>query len=525
MTLWTKMLRAHASSRPGSFRWASRSAETSFMSAAWTASSTSSRSRGYRLRAIVIQWRRKASRTAPRRGSGAPDCAERSTARIASGGPVSTGASKDAPAPRRASRQGRTPRDTFPSPVRLEWQVPLRRLTRARRAPYSFARKMMLFRTLALLAAAAASMAGGPARATTHRAVLCGETVKSSLEAVQAFDFTAVEGETVSITVAATACAAKRCATLGWGLTDSKGRPIPTTGGQLCGGQCEAHLPASDTFTIWVGAIGGPGREFFLSLDAVSATAGGQPNGPPSPSCARTGADGQPDGTRVIDATAPMAGAVSVAGDADTFTFVGAPGDVLRVEVSPTGAAFDPQWQLFDPRGERVLTADGAASCASACDTQSLASAGTFTIEVSDARLDASGAYAIRLARGSTTDTTTSVTLPAITTTTMVTLPAITTTTMVTLPPITTTTTPGPVGLHELAVTLRPPAAAVLSEQMGAALAASGDTILIGAPHDGTAAHDAGLVYAVGVAGGPASPGFGRLLGTLRTPGTPAAGD
>jgi len=56
---------------------------------------------------------------------------------------------------------------------------------------------------------------------------------------------------------------------------------------------------------------------------------------------------------------------------------------------------------------------------------------------------------------------------------------------------------------------------------MGAALATSGNTFLIGGPRDGSAAPDAGIVYEVSAS----SPTFGRLLRVLRKPGTPAAGD
>src|SRR5206468_9831089 len=74
----------------------------------------------------------------------------------------------------------------------------------------------------------------------------------------------------------------------------------------------------------------------------------------------------------------------------------------------------------------------------------------------------------------------------------------------------------------ELALTLRPPeTASSVPEQMGAALAAGGDMFLIGAPRDGSAAPDAGIVYVVSAS----SPTFGRLLRVLRKPGTPAAGD
>ncbi|HYT25766.1 MAG TPA: hypothetical protein VEP73_04695, partial [Actinomycetota bacterium] len=127
--------------------------------------------------------------------------------------------------------------------------------------------------------------------------------------------------------------------------------------------------------------------------------------------------------------------------------------------------------------------------------------------------------------------TTTSVTLP----TTTLTLPLSTTTTRspttttastatTTRPPTTTSTTgpPATAPLFELAQTLRPARTpSSVPERMGAALAASGGTFVIGAPGDSSEAPDAGIVYVVSAS----SPTFGRLLRVLRKPGTPAAGD
>src|SRR5207253_3261614 len=101
------------------------------------------------------------------------------------------------------------------------------------------------------------------------------------------------------------------------------------------------------------------------------------------------------------------------------------------------------------------------------------------------------------------------------------TLPVVTTTTSLTSATLPATMAP----LFELALTLRPPeTASSVPEQMGAALAAGGDTFLhflIGAPRDGSAAPDAGIVYVVSAS----SPTFGHLLRVLRKPGTPAARD
>src|SRR5438128_310666 len=95
---------------------------------------------------------------------------------------------------------------------------------------------------------------------------------------------------------------------------------------------------------------------------------------------------------------------------------------------------------------------------------------------------------------------TTTFTLP-VTTLTLVTSSTAVPSTIITL--VTTTTTPTPSTsttepLFELGLTLRPARTpSAVPEQMGAALAVRGDTLLIGAPRDGSAAPDAGIVYVV----------------------------
>src|SRR6266436_2592271 len=119
---------------------------------------------------------------------------------------------------------------------------------------------------------------------------------------------------------------------------------------------------------------------------------------------------------------------------------------------------------------------------------------------------------------------TTTLTLPLSTTTTRSPTTTTASTATTTRPPTTTSTTgpPATAPLFELALTLRPARTpSSVPERMGAALAASGGTFVIGAPGDGSAAPDAGIVYVVSAA----SPTFGRLLRVLKKPGTPAAGD
>src|SRR5437763_503054 len=119
---------------------------------------------------------------------------------------------------------------------------------------------------------------------------------------------------------------------------------------------------------------------------------------------------------------------------------------------------------------------------------------------------------------------TTTLTLPLSTTTTRSPTTTTASTATTTRPPTTTSTTgpPATAPLFELAQTLRPARTpSSVPERMGAALAASGGTFVIGAPGDSSAAPDAGIVYVVSAS----PPTFGRLLRVLTKPGTPAAGD
>src|SRR2546425_694885 len=116
---------------------------------------------------------------------------------------------------------------------------------------------------------------------------------------------------------------------------------------------------------------------------------------------------------------------------------------------------------------------------------------------------------------------TTTLTLPLSTTTTRPPTTTTASTATTTRPPATTSTTrpPALAPLFELALTLRPARTpSSVPERMGAALAASGNTFVIGAHSDGSAAPDAGIVYVVSAS----SP---SLLRVLRNPGTPAAAD
>jgi hypothetical protein len=305
-----------------------------------------------------------------------------------------------------------------------------------------------------LVSALVAASLATPAAAQT-KPILCGETVHRVLAETVAVDevgFDARANEVVSITAVADLASGSE---VYWSLVDPNGMFVWTSGflGLVCHGQCETvPLPATGRYTIQVYPALGP-IEYDLTLEAVSETANGLPNGPPSPTCARG-----LDGTRVIDEGKPQDGDIAAAGDTDTFTLVAKEGEVLLIAIDPTtgnmeenGGVFDPQWELFDRAGVPVRL-DGRASnaCNKECETIPLSSTGTFTIKVSDTRLNAAGKYTISFKRGApptTTTTTTSTTTtsldPGTTTSTTGTTTSTTETTLETTTTtlVTTTTT------------------------------------------------------------------------------------
>jgi len=152
----------------------------------------------------------------------------------------------------------------------------------------------------------------------------------------------------------------------------------------------------------------------------------------------------------------------------------------------------------------------------------------TFTVPVTTLTLPVTTTFTVpitTLTLPVTTLTFSTTTLTRVTSTTAVPSTTITLVTTTTTPtPSTTSTTlpPTTAPLFDLALTLRPARTpSSVPEQLGAALAVKGDTFLIGAPRDGSAVPDAGIVYVVGAS----SSTFGQLLRVLRKPGTPAAGD
>ena len=73
----------------------------------------------------------------------------------------------------------------------------------------------------------------------------------------------------------------------------------------------------------------------------------------------------------------------------------------------------------------------------------------------------------------------------------------------------------------QLGLTLQKPPVAAAADQLGAAVAALGNTVVLGAPGDGSAGVNAGAAFLVD--GDPTSPTFGTVQQTLTAP-RPAAG-
>ena len=104
---------------------------------------------------------------------------------------------------------------------------------------------------------------------------------------------------------------------------------------------------------------------YSVTLEAVSATADGQWNGPPNapgadaPVCQRTNAAGKADGTQVVSVGAPVGGTIDSPGETDTFTFVADAERVVTLQVAlllPAAGPFMPRARLFDPAGQPWAT-------------------------------------------------------------------------------------------------------------------------------------------------------------------------
>ena len=293
---------------------------------------------------------------------------------------------------------------------------------------------------LAILATALAT----PAGAAPPRKISCGVALSRVLAlGTDEFDLLAQPGEVVSISVVPAFHLPGF--TPRWSLVDAGQNPVLLSkGGSECTGRCETSpLPAGGTFRLSVYDPGLGLGSYTVSVEAVSATANGGDNGPPTPVCART-LFGQADGTQPIDDGGSRDGVINTGGETDTFTLLADAGDVLRAQIVSTGTfgSFTPVWQAFDATGAPITLTDGTLACGSTCDTVPLGVSGVVTLLVTDSDDDTIGPYTIGVTRirpyTTTVPTTTTTTEPSTTTTEETT----TSTTTTEAPPTTTSEVP-----------------------------------------------------------------------------------
>jgi hypothetical protein len=277
----------------------------------------------------------------------------------------------------------------------------------------------------------------------------CGETVRRTIE--QKFDFVSFEarmGEVVSITVAAVAEPIQDPNFAPeFQIEDPDGEPVTFTGGdnpRLCPSivhQCETtKLPLDGTYTLIVNDNGKKQKgTYAVTLEAVSQEADGAWNSPPTdsapdaPTCKRVSEIGKADGTQVIgfDEDGAVGGVIDEQGETDTFTFVGAVGQSVTIELGAfaSPAAFDLRARLFDPSGKQV----GIGDCTrdETCLRGPFTATGAYTIKIFEGSYTNTGEYTVTLRNPEATTTTTT----TITPTTTVNAPSTTTTLQVALHP------------------------------------------------------------------------------------------
>ena len=366
----------------------------------------------------------------------------------------------------------------------------------------------------------ASVLATVPARAAL--VIGCGQTFELATQKrddIEQLVFDAALNEVVSVTVAAAAGQEPNFNPEFFLESPAGDRIFFADGTQLCANaihQCETQpLPATGTYTINVRDAGRNQKgTFFLTLEAVSATAGGFSNGGPEgagchgPVCQRTNAAGKADGTQPVSVDAPAGGTIDSPGETDTFTFVVDADRVVTLQVAPllpAAGPFDPRAVVFDPAGQSV----GDVCLAGETCTFGPLVAGVHTVKIFDIDYTGTGDYTLLVADP----------LPSTTTTTI-------TPTTISSPTTTTTTLPQGAGdLYSVWKTLR--RQLPTGEALGTAIAADASRIVVGVPFDQTSGVPAGRAYVVDLAGLPPSPPDYRapILASLEKPGGAGAGD
>src|SRR5437667_454745 len=211
----------------------------------------------------------------------------------------------------------------------------------------------------------------------------CGEALSRQIGAAgetDTFTFAAQAGEAVSITVTAISDSLSPA----WSLLGPDGAPLVSG----CERRCEPSLQSSGTFTVEVFDSRDETGQYTIDLEPISATFNGEPNGPPSPVCARGD-----DGTQAIACGQALSRRIDAPGETDTFTFTAQAGEAVSIAVTLTSASDSvfPVWSLFGPDGASVIP-----NCGGRCQS-SLQSGGTFTVEVVDLFGFGTGPYVIDL--------------------------------------------------------------------------------------------------------------------------------
>src|SRR4029453_12529132 len=241
--------------------------------------------------------------------------------------------------------------------------------------------------------------------------IRCGETQRRTLE--QKFDrvsFNARSDEVISITVAPVADP----------VQDPNFDPefqlqgpdgdavffVGTAKPRVCdhfNHQCETGpLPLDGEYTIVINDTGKKqSGTYTVTLEAVSATAEGQWNGPPTPPppdapfCKRFNDAGKADGTQVATIDAPVGGVIDFPGETDTFTFVGTSGQTVSLTLpllTSAGGSFMPRARLFDPSGQPV---GEDCDLDEVCTRGPLSADGVYTVKVFELSYDSVGDYVL----------------------------------------------------------------------------------------------------------------------------------
>jgi hypothetical protein len=250
------------------------------------------------------------------------------------------------------------------------------------------------------------------ANAANAQPLPCGTTIEADIAAAgesDSYTFQAVMGERVAISLGEKPGGTSSFSPV-WRVIGPNG-PVPHDGG--FSGACAAgapcildSLPATAAYSIVVDSGNTATGPYSITMEAVSGTANGADNGPPSPTCART-RGGLPDGTQLIPCGTTVEGTIDVQGESDTYTFDAAVGErvVVSIGEKPGGSvSFFPSWKLYAPNGQQVSRDGGITGvCSGLCQSDTLTAAGTYTIVVVDTNNNGTGPYSITMEASSGT--------------------------------------------------------------------------------------------------------------------------